>query len=127
MHSTEPCLSPGLPNIFPSLSNSSFYAVLPCLSVLQSHHLMKANQSIKTSIKSIMAFYQPSSHFMHILGPKILTTLVLNTLNFCPSLNSRYQDCNKNKCLVKLHTAFLNLCVCIQQTERKRVHFTLTE
>ena len=31
-----------------------------------------------------------------ILWPNFLTTLVLNTLNVCPSLNMRDQDCNIN-------------------------------
>jgi len=53
-----------------------------------------------------------------ILEPNFLTTLVLNTLNVCPSLNTRDQDCNKNKWQVKLHIAFLKHCVCTQQTER---------
>ena len=48
MHSTETCLCLGLPNILlSSLSNSSFYSFLPHLSVLQCHHLIKANHWIK--------------------------------------------------------------------------------
>ena len=64
-----------------------------------------------------MQFYQPSHHFTYILELNFLTTLVLNT-NVCPSLNTTDQDCNINKQQVKLYIAFLNHCVCIQQTER---------
>ena len=64
-----------------------------------------------------MLFYQPSHHFM-LLGPNFLTTLVLNTLNLCSSLNMRDKDCNINKRQVKLHITFLNHYVCMQERER---------
>jgi hypothetical protein len=53
-----------------------------------------------------------------ILGPNFLTTLVLNTLNLCPSLIMRDQDCNINKWQVKMHITFFNNYVCVQETER---------
>ena len=59
MHSTESCLCFGLPNIlFSSLSNSSFYAFLPHISLLQCYYLMKANHWIKTCNKWVLQFYR---------------------------------------------------------------------
>ena len=67
MDSTEPSLCLGLPNIpLSSLYNSSSYASLPCLSVLQCLHLFKANHSLTICKKSVMPFYQPSHQFMYI-------------------------------------------------------------
>ena len=39
---------------------------LPCLSVLQCHHLNTVNHLIKNCNKWVMQFYQPSHHFMYI-------------------------------------------------------------
>jgi len=51
----------------------------------------------------------------------------IKSLNPCPSLNTRDQDCKLNKQQVKLLITYLNHCVCIQETERFEVYFTLTE
>jgi len=118
MHSTGSCLCLGLTNILPSsISNSCVYAFLPYHSVLQCHHMIKANHSIKTCNKLVVQFYQPSHYFMYI-GVQLFTTLLLNTLNLCPSLNMTDQDCNINKQQVKPHITFLNHYVCLQETER---------
>jgi len=58
-----------------------------------------------------------------ILGQNILTTLLLNTLNVCPSLNMTDQDCNINKWQVKLHITFLNHCLhtADRQTDKRYI------
>jgi hypothetical protein len=63
-------------------------------------HLMKANHLIRIFNKWFMQFYQPSHQFMYTV-PKFLITLLLNTLNICPTLNTRNQDCNIRKRQVK--------------------------
>jgi hypothetical protein len=46
-----------------------------------------------------------------ILEPNFLTTLVINTINVFPSINTRDQDCKINKQDFRLHIAFLNHCL----------------
>ena len=60
-----------------------------------------------------------------ILGPNVLTTLVLNTLNVCPSLNMRDQDCNTNK--GKSVYILRSVITMFAYSRQKKVHFMLTE
>jgi hypothetical protein len=68
-----------------------------------------------------MQFHQPSHHFVYI------TAQLFHTFNLCPSLNTTDQDCNIHEWQVKLHITFLNHYNCIQEIQRQKVHFTLTE
>jgi hypothetical protein len=108
---------------FFSLQHKFLCLLLPRLSVLQCHNVIKANHSIKTCNKWVMPFYQPSHQFMYTV-PNFLTTLELNTLNLCPSLNMTDQDCYINKRQVTLHITFLNHCL---HTADRKIYFTLTE
>jgi len=46
-----------------------------------------------------------------ILEHNFLTTLVINTINVCPSINTRDQDSKINEQQVRLQIALLNHCL----------------
>jgi hypothetical protein len=91
-----------------------FYCTFQCCNVI-----IWSKQTIRLRLATNELCNFTNLHITsHILGPNFITTLVLNTLNRCPSLNTRDQDFNTNKRQVKLHITFLSHCVCMQETER---------
>jgi hypothetical protein len=105
MHSTQSCLLLGLPNILSSLSNFCFIPFSPHLSVLQCHHLIKANHCNK----SVMQFHQPSHHFIYIMVQRSHHTGVKHPQ--CLTFPQYDRPGLQHKRQVKLHFKILYHCL----------------